>query len=1017
MSFGFGVGDFIAVFDKAKKYRDRFKDAPKHLKSLDREITSLYAVLEGIDLIKEELKDYEYESLKAPANECSKLLDEIETVFKANGHSDQHPNPSWRKRITLNPEEVQQLRLRIALNVQFLNVINQFKDSQVILDTNRHVKSMHDEQKSQQERQILEWLDRNNYEPQYQGHLSQRQGNSGKWFLESSGFHDWISEKGQGLLCHGIPGSGKTVMCSIVIDHLSCQFPSDESTAIAYIFCNAQNQEEGTFHRYVSNLTKQLAKQMAQSRFPDSLKALYEKHQNNHSSPQKGEIEKLLFELAAACTRRLFIIIDALDECSADVQLDLIALVSELQQKSSANILLTTRPIPEISCNAKLAQCRPLEIRAPEDDIREFVQSRMKLMHKRVQGNPALKEEIKDVILRRADGICDADLGTKVISWVVCAKRPLRVAELQHALAVEDEPQIDEQSLYSQEEILSVCLGLVRIDAESILRLVHQTAVEYFEDEKDKDGFFPGANVEMATVCVRYLAFDRTQQWAAQCNYKINEEPQDPEYPFCHYAALHWGDHARDAQQLPQSIQQFFDDRAALEMSWKIWNRRSLVKVPCKRAHIAAWFGIASVFKSNLLRDEEIIACEGEPPRMPLNFAVRGGHLQLVELLLEFKPILSHLRMPDDSQAELCSSQSPTLHSRFRSAIVDAVEFGPGAMVDVLIKFCARERIQAELPNSETGGLLHRAIRKDSSIYKALFGQHNTSEGFTKATISEIGLQLEAKLYQETPLMAAVVYENPTAVDLLLGVGASIEACGTSGDSALRQAVMRGNFEVFIKLLDHGANMDVEAKEKPLISLAAQFSHNVDIIRYLIDSLHQNPNERHENKLPIEYALSSLERYYGDQRRDEERIKGQEEVVKVLLQRLDIDDPQHIYRTVLTMAAEHGRSDLVKVLLETLDIEDPQDLYRTVLRLAAKHGSSDLVDFMASKKDFDKDSRDDWMCTLLKEAQCDSNFRMCKALLDGGAVLGQEIEKEIETFPSGLKRVQIVGRWYYWKRR
>lgn len=112
----------------------------------------------------------------------------------------------------------------------------------------------------------------------------------------------------------------------------------------------------------------------------------------------------------------------------------------------------------------------------------------------------------------------DANIGTKVISWIVCAKRPLKMKELQHALAEGNDWQTREENILSEQDILSVCLGLVRKDADSNLRLVHQTAVEYFEGEKDNSGFFPDANADMATVCVRYLSFDETQQRAAECN-------------------------------------------------------------------------------------------------------------------------------------------------------------------------------------------------------------------------------------------------------------------------------------------------------------------------------------------------------------------------------------------------------------------------------------------------------------------------------------------------------------------
>lgn len=37
MSFGFGVGDFITILDKASKLQDRFADAPIQFKAISNE--------------------------------------------------------------------------------------------------------------------------------------------------------------------------------------------------------------------------------------------------------------------------------------------------------------------------------------------------------------------------------------------------------------------------------------------------------------------------------------------------------------------------------------------------------------------------------------------------------------------------------------------------------------------------------------------------------------------------------------------------------------------------------------------------------------------------------------------------------------------------------------------------------------------------------------------------------------------------------------------------------------------
>ena len=77
-------------------------------------------------------------------------------------------------------------------------------------------------------------------------------------------------------------------------------------------------------------------------------------------------------------------------------------------------------------------------------------------------------------------------LGRNILSWIICAKRPLTTYELQYALAVKaGDSKLDKDNLREIEDMVSVCAGLVTIDKDSnIVRLVHYTTQEYFERTK-----------------------------------------------------------------------------------------------------------------------------------------------------------------------------------------------------------------------------------------------------------------------------------------------------------------------------------------------------------------------------------------------------------------------------------------------------------------------------------------------------------------------------------------------------
>ncbi|KAI8239561.1 Vegetative incompatibility protein HET-E-1 [Colletotrichum sp. SAR 10_99] len=245
MSFGFGVGDFIAVLDKAKLYRERFADAPDHFDSLGREIASLTSILEYIGRVEERLTENEKEALAAPIKESTKLLGELENIYNDNTSLEKHedtsmlsklkPRAVWR-RLRMKPEDIQKLRQRITMNVHFLSAIKGFRDSEAIHTTKQVVTSIHDEQTSRREREILDWLTATDYAPQQRDHLSRRYNGTNQWLVDSDEYKSWVSGQNQTLICPGMPGAGKTIMASVVVDDLFHRYQDDSDVGVAYVY-------------------------------------------------------------------------------------------------------------------------------------------------------------------------------------------------------------------------------------------------------------------------------------------------------------------------------------------------------------------------------------------------------------------------------------------------------------------------------------------------------------------------------------------------------------------------------------------------------------------------------------------------------------------------------------------------------------------------------------------------------------------------------------------------------------
>ena len=75
----------------------------------------------------------------------------------------------------------------------------------------------HDHQK---DRRLLDWLSPLNFPAQQSEFFNRRQEGSGQWLLEHDHFKKWVATSKDTLFCPGPPGAGKTILASIVVDHL-----------------------------------------------------------------------------------------------------------------------------------------------------------------------------------------------------------------------------------------------------------------------------------------------------------------------------------------------------------------------------------------------------------------------------------------------------------------------------------------------------------------------------------------------------------------------------------------------------------------------------------------------------------------------------------------------------------------------------------------------------------------------------------------------------------------------------
>lgn len=251
---------------------------------------------------------------------------------------------------------------------------------------------------------ILNWLSPIDYAAQQSDFLSRRQEGTCQWLLESTEFESWLNNRNQILFCPGIPGAGKTILTSIVIEKLYNHFQNYENVGIAYLYCNFRRKDEQNTLDLLANVLKQLTQSLPT--VPECLKSLYEKMSSKGARPSFEDISKALTSVVAL-QDRTFVLVDALDECqpAARNTLKLLTFLFKLQTDYGSNIFATSRFMPEIVEKFNSNGCRSIEIRASDEDLRRYLQGHMSQLPRFVQTKKDLQEQIVTGITKFVDGM------------------------------------------------------------------------------------------------------------------------------------------------------------------------------------------------------------------------------------------------------------------------------------------------------------------------------------------------------------------------------------------------------------------------------------------------------------------------------------------------------------------------------------------------------------------------------------------------------------------------------------
>ncbi|KAH6970681.1 ankyrin repeat-containing domain protein [Ilyonectria sp. MPI-CAGE-AT-0026] len=912
MSFGFGVGDIIKAVELCHKLRRDFADAPRQWREINEEMRSLSIVLGDVDICVStgHISDKDANDLLETACQCRNILDELAEIANANrvlGKSNVNASDNAKrvwKRLKWDPDDIRDIRGRISSNVGLLNA---FHHRIARNNTARLIQHVEDREL----RTVLAWFCPVDYGVQQSDLIVRRQPHTGEWLLNSQEFQQWLETPGATLFCPGIPGAGKTMMTAVAVDHLLLRPEFAEGVGIAYIYFNFRRAEEQTFTHLIASL---------------------------------ATADELLNVLHAIATlpsfSRLFVIVDALDECqsSGNLRAKILSVLFHLQQREKLNIFATSRFIYEIQNIFTKAGAITVEIRASTEDIQAYLDSILSTLPKCVRKSPQLQEEIKNTILEAVDGmfllakIYASSLEDKLTPKAVRATlgyfreqgirsstdedeklqalKPLKTVELTHALTIDETRLLlEEDNIPELEDIISVCHGLVTVDEKSnIVRLVHYTTQEYFEHKREY--WFPDAEWTIACACLATLTVGKWPLASLQL-----------------YAAEHWGHHLSRAPMRAQRRRQVIDflrrdnlsPALAPCMGFDSSERREIAsnlkmasrcQIRLKGLHLAAYFADET--------DDSALNVPDCKERTPLFYAIRSGHEDAVSLLIRrganvkirtqggLTPLTVAVKHNYEKIAQILIDDGAKIDQtsagwslfglkQSTTALCIAAGHGHVGMVKLLLTHGA--------------GIDFKNKNGEMAIFiAATVGQVKVMQ-----MLIEKGADIEsADRSMTTPLMQACYHQHLEAVKILLREGANLEKIDNYGKTAMSIVASSGSETILIALMEAGARIDHGdfLDQTPLL-LAATQGH-ASLVEILLSK------------------GANVEAYR-----------------KFVYRKVFFREPRISDLTPLQAAASYGRASVVATLLRhSADIEARDAEGRTSLMIAAWQKKYDVVKFL-----------------------------------------------------------------------
>ncbi|KAI6747494.1 hypothetical protein HG530_015874 [Fusarium avenaceum] len=739
------------------------------------------------------------------------------------------------------------------------------------LDTIKKLQMQRSTRGSIKERhRLLDSLSSHKYELPFQEARKKHQHSTAEWIITTQEFIRWYEGTGSALLwCSGKIGSGKTILCANVINHVLIE--KNRNDCVVFFFLQYDNSDSLTAETIIRSIIRQ---SVDATTLPEQIEHQLRKLDRKHFVPLQDWA--FLLRQTIENSGIFFVFIDGLDECDAAERRALLdVLLSLVTDTLGLRVFITSRDSVLVDLKSRFsymehASMTPVNL---VSDIRIYVEASLQERLRNgdlVLEDPRLLNHIRDTLTRHADGILKRAIHPGAVTYYISAKEDWIGPKAREAVSIDiGQPYFKTERLVREmTPIVMWSENLLQVteDQPRSLQFAHKTIHDFitkgdlptqlsdFHVDVDEADHFAGE------ICITYLHLNDFKTAVARrlrplrvspmaiAGSVLSRGPKITELT-SRFADVFRHHGAKTDADLAEALASY--DRA--DGTDRLQQSHPFIRIP----------GLSEVKRMELMRmsafegDDEAIAiflearCSTLRVDRALQAASGGGHIDVVERLLEAGANVNA------AAAEFGYGGRTALQAASEGGYIQVIErlLEAGANVHAA---AAEHKGRTALQAASEGGyiqVVERLLEAGANVHAAA-AEHKGRTALQAASagghiqvvkrLLEAGANVNAAAGSgsggRTALQAASAGGHILVVERLLEAGANVNAAaefGYGGQTALQAASEGGYIQVIERLLEAGANVNAAAgsrsRGRTALQAASEGGH-IQVVERLLEA-------------------------------------------------------------------------------------------------------------------------------------------------------------------------------------